>query len=311
MTGLSITMKTILFGCSYGANYLPILAGLPEFELIGIYSRGSIKSREYCSRLSIKNYTSLNELPLKDIDLSVIAIGGDDGINIAEHMLLNGSNIIIEHPINNDSFLSLRKTADKENKIFFVNSHYRYLSNINFFINKVLKHGAPKVISCEATSRSLFSILDILVTITEPSEKNIIIQKMQATEDYYQVYFSINGITIFINLQLWKSDIDNSYDSLAGHSIRAIYKENIINLIGAWGSVINYNFPSEESKNNDLFPACSSINDVITSRRNANKEILYSLIDSTLSFSYPKNQSLDHISIVCSLKEDILNLCKG
>lgn len=301
------SFKTILCGTGYGATYLPILAGTVEFNLSGIFSRGSEKSLEYSSRLNVPCFTETQNLP-NNIDLSVVAISNDAGADLAKHFLLQGTHVLLEHPIGPDQLEELLYISKKNKKNIFINSHFRYTYAISKFIELIkVQEKKPHSVVVSTSLRTLFSTLDILIDcFGKPSTQDIIFHR---NEGYLQCIIELQSCTILLNLQSWKHNEDSGSDVCMGHSIQAFYTNKSIQISNTWGPVIEQYQPMQD----EVIPLIkisdelSTLPEVLTSRRTANRNILLALRSTITTGEIPHEQEPDFLLSVARLYVLIIN----
>lgn len=300
-----IKINTILCGTGYGATYLPILAGVSDFNLCGIYSRGSERSFKYSQRLNIPNYTCLSKLP-ENIQLAVIAISGKSGTDLAKHFLNQGTHVLLEHPIDPASLQELISISQAGNAKCFINSHFRYTHAISNFLELIeTQQLKPNSIVVSTSARTLFSLLDILIDgFGNPDNQEITFQQ---TDKYLQCFLCIKNSTVLLNLQSWKLADDDGSDVCMGHVIQAFYQSKSIQLVNTWGPVIE----QKQVINNVTYPLVrisgelTSPQDIFSSRRTANKNILLSLKSAIETNEIPKEQKAEHLLTVAKLWQQI------
>lgn len=228
-------INTILCGSYYGAVYLPLLAGLPEFNFTGVFSRGSERSRIYAQRLGITSYTNIDEIP-EDTKLAVIAVGGETGKEIALHFLKNNSHVLLEHPVSPEAYQQLSSFARQRNLLLFINSHFRYTSAIADFVHRIKSKEKeyPKTVVASASSRTLFSMVDLLIDCFGNLTAEQVL--MQTYQGYQQWLLPLENCTVLLNYQLWQNDQDTGDDVCMGHCIQAFYSQKTLQLANTWGA---------------------------------------------------------------------------
>ncbi len=298
--------KAILCGTRYGAVYLPILAGLPEFDFKGIFSRGSGHSLQLAQRLAVPSYTAIDSLP-NDIDLAVIAIGGSNGVELAEHFLMHQSNVLIEHPVSPESYLQLSSLAREYSQKLFVNSHFRYTTAITKYIELIKgEPSTPNSVVVSTSSRTLFSILDVVFDCFGLPQA---VQPLsQTAEGYQQWLIQTEQCPVLLNYQSWQGDDDTGADVCMGHSIQAFYAQKSLQLANSWGPVIEQKQPSQEM-NGSLVQVHNELTDtqaIYGCRRMANLNLLRQLIAVIEGQqATPYEQTVQHLEQVTSMWQNI------
>lgn len=299
-------IKTILCGTGYGAVYLPLLAGLPEFEFKGIFSRGSERSQQFAQRLAVPSYTTIDSLP-RDVELAIIAIDGERGVELAEHFLMHQSNVLIEHPVSPESYLHLSSLAREYSQILFVNSHFRYTTAIAKYIELIKgESSAPNSVVVSASSRTLFSTLDVVFDCFGLPQA---VQPLsQTTEGYQQWLIQTEQCPVLLNYQSWQGDDDTGDDVCMGHGIQAFYAQKSLQLANSWGPVIEQNQPSQ-NMNGPLVQVHNELTDtqaIYGCRRMANLNLLRQLIAVIEGQQpMPYEQTAQHLEQVTSMWQNI------
>lgn len=303
-------IKTILCGSHYGAVYLPLLAALPEFNFRGIFSRGSERSLLYAQRLDVASYTELNAIP-DDIELAVIAIAGDTGKDLALHFLQNRAHVLLEHPITPMAYQQLLNSAAENNVLLFVNSHFRYTSAIADFMERIKSKAAesapkyPSTVVASASSRTLFSILDILIDcFGKPTAEQLLTHSAQG---YQQWLVPLKNCSVLLNYQSWKDEKDIGEDVCMGHSIQAFYAQQSIQLSNTWGPVLEQNQATKETTK-PLLKISAELNDVqsvFMTRRRANQHILEDMLSAIQTGKVPQEQQAGHLNTLADLWQSI------
>lgn len=129
--------KVVVCGSSFGQMYIQALQSLPdEFVLVGLYGKGSDRSKKCAETYHIPLYTDFNEIPQVDIACVIVSattIGGC-GTDMALQFLNKGVSVIQEQPIHPKDLTQCYKAAQKNKTYFLTSDLYTELPEVSRFI---------------------------------------------------------------------------------------------------------------------------------------------------------------------------------
>ncbi|MDK8183096.1 bifunctional Gfo/Idh/MocA family oxidoreductase/class I SAM-dependent methyltransferase [Paenibacillus sp. UMB4589-SE434] len=131
-------LRTIVCGSRFGQFYLEAVSALPEqFELVGLFAKGSERSRKCAERYGVPLYTELDQLP-EHVDLACVVLRsgvmGGSGTEIALELLARGIHVIQEQPVHHKDMAACLRTARQHGVHFQTGDLYVHLPAIQRFI---------------------------------------------------------------------------------------------------------------------------------------------------------------------------------
>ncbi len=305
--------KIILCGTKYGASYLPAIYQSPKLELAGILAKGSHRSIRIAEQFGVDLFTTVDSIT-ENYDYAVIAINEGLSTQIASDFLKLNKDVIIEHPIHIHNIEALVKLAEKSKKKCFVNSHFPNLPPIELFIQQcaALNESDPPTLICvQCNSRTLFSMLDILMRcfglfeLEEDTKKEI--------GNYVNCTFRLNGIPFIMIYQKWRFEEDDSADSPLGHQITITYPSGVLSLDGTYGPCLWHPILSQstsvtskiyETSKNIPTQNTSSLPDIIQWRKEANQKTIYELMENEINFQ----NTPEYVLFLCKMWSSLFDI---
>ena len=230
--------QVLLCGTNYGQTYLPAIYQSKGFELAAILANGSDHSIKLAEQAGVELYRRLADIN-EPIGLACVAIGGQAGNEIAQALLTKGIPVLIEHPQAAEPMRTLLDTAVRQQSYCQINSHFADLPPIVEFIQlakKLNSQSQPQIISIACNSRTLFSMLDILMrSFGELAFNNFHMHHLSADFSYRQCSFDVQGALCQLLYQGWRGEKDDSKDSPLGHQLTVTYPEGVLCLAGTFG----------------------------------------------------------------------------
>ncbi|GAB0169890.1 Gfo/Idh/MocA family oxidoreductase [Lysinibacillus sp. CTST325] len=163
-------LRVVVCGTKFGAYYLQAILNLPSlYKLVGILSKGSKQSQELANTLNVPLYTTVEDITNEQVDVACVVVKstivGGEGTNIAQAFLEKGIHVIQEHPVHEDDYVKLIKSAKVGNCKYHLNSFYPNVDAVHSFIQtaKTLRE-VSDIIYLEAACsiQVLFPMLDII-----------------------------------------------------------------------------------------------------------------------------------------------------
>lgn len=162
--------RVIVCGVGFGQFYLRALEKMTqEYELAGIFAKGSDWAKECAQTYQVPLYTKLDEITKEVTDVVCVVIKstvvGGAGTDLAKAFLEKGIHVVQEHPVHADDLSECLKLA-KQNKVnYSVNTFYPDLLNVQRFLSlaeKIRKKAPIRMIRAECSIHVLFPLVDIL-----------------------------------------------------------------------------------------------------------------------------------------------------
>ncbi|GAB5522356.1 MAG: hypothetical protein Roseis2KO_02280 [Roseivirga sp.] len=232
------TYNVLLCGTQYGRVYLPAIFEARELELAAILARGSSRSVRIAEQSGVACYLSVADLDIP-VDLACVAIGGTTGMQTALDLLKRKVPVLIEHPIGHEDCHLLLDTATANETVCHINGHFADLPPAKDFtkISRILnREHAPLVISGAANTRTLYSMLDLMMrSFGVFSIRELSVQPLGTDQNYISYNFNLKGTPVQLILQNWKGEKDDSRDAPLGHQLSVTYPTGTLHLTGTYG----------------------------------------------------------------------------
>lgn len=241
---MSGKIRVIVCGTTFGQHYLKALEQLRgQFEVAGLFAKGSERSRLCAEKHNIPLYTSMADLP-EDIDLACVvirsgAIGGK-GTEVALQFLEKGISVIQEQPIHPKDLELCHRTARKHKVHFMTGDLYPNLPEVERFITiarELNKTEAPVYVNASFAPQVSYPAMDILMQAL-PSVRNWKIYHLTQEVGPFDVLVGELGsipITIEYHNQINPHDPDNYMHLL--HNIALVYESGRLTLEDTFGPV--------------------------------------------------------------------------
>jgi thiazolinyl imide reductase len=159
-------MRVLMCGSNYGRTYITALARNPrKYQLAGILARGSLRSHEAAVLSDVPLYRSTDELP-DNIDLACAAMSSS-AWPVVLQLIRRGIHVLCEHPYPPALLKRAMDLARKQGVHFHLNGHFALLPAPGAFLRacrRAGKRNAPEFVEVAATERSLYGVLDILMS---------------------------------------------------------------------------------------------------------------------------------------------------
>jgi len=236
--------KVVVCGSAFGQFYIRALQSMPEeFELVGLFAKGSERSRKCAKTYGIPLYTRFEDIPPVDLACVVLSsrtIGGF-GTDYAVRFLEKGTNVIHEQPNHPKDLSACLRVAKKNGTYFKTSDLYLKLPEVARFIRiatELNKQEKPLYVKAAFSPQVAFPAMDIL-SHALPSLHSIIFEKtMEKVGPFDIMTGKIGGIPIIIeyNNQVNPDDRDN-YSHLF-HNFAFVYESGRLILEDTFGPVL-------------------------------------------------------------------------
>jgi thiazolinyl imide reductase len=299
-------VRVLVCGTNYGLIYREAIQQAPRvFELAGILTRGSARSREAAKESGVPLYQRVESLP-GDIDIACAAMG-TSGEEAVLGLLKRGIHVLCEHPHKADFLDMAMRTAADHAACFHLNGHFAGLKAASAFIqyaNLARRFGAPLLLDAMVTDRSLYGALDILRRVTntlQPCEFSV----RDHSSPLVTVKGALGGIPITFHIQrsgteghLVLKDGDPRY--IVDHRLAAVFLQGVLTMLSMAGPVIwNFNIYRSLALNRPLwtriYTKSVSSFDLYRQRVRANLLAVRCLVKSAREHVVPEEQTRGHI----------------
>ncbi len=254
--------RVLVCGSGYGRAYAQtVLENGAEFRLSGLLSRGSRRSVALAEALKTPSYQYLAEIP-KDVGIACVAVGMAAASDLTARLLRRGLNVLLEHPVDPGELAELHVVAAAAGKHLYVNYHFAELPApqqfIDLFEDSRTRLGAPTLINCVASLRTMHSLCDVLVRcglIPPLSGTRGMRGFPPASIGTVAARVADTGFAITI---VETPDRDDGSGNPVGHQVEATFAHEALVLTNTWGPVLRLRaFTSKRAANSaawEIFP---------------------------------------------------------
>lgn len=237
-------LKVVICGSTFGQYYIRALQLMPEeFEIVGLLSNGSQRSKACADFYQIPLYTDISKLPKVDIACVVVrsrAIGGN-GTELAECFLNRKVHVIQEQPVHPEDMELCYRAANKNGVLFQVGDLYPNLLEVSNFIKsaKFLNTiSEPLYIKAAFSPQVSYPAMEIISKIAPSihSWKITGVTKGVGPFDIFTGKIGRTPILIEYHNQVNPKDPDNYMHLL--HSISLVYTSGRLILEDTFGPVM-------------------------------------------------------------------------
>jgi len=236
-------LKTVVCGTDYGLSYARIASKYPdEFDLVGIYARGSERSKAAAAETRTTLYTDIGAVP-QDVDVAYVAVSGDAALDVTAASLRRSVNVLAEHPVIAANVRTLKALAETTSGNYHVNAHFSDLSSTRDFTrryaNCAADYGRPMCVFGAAGWRTLYSLIDVLQRCglsLEGLEHLALTSRARAIVHSFQAVS--NTVPLYLQLFAYQNSSDNGRDLLTPHRATAVFRSGSLIPVNAWGPVI-------------------------------------------------------------------------
>lgn len=240
--------KVIVCGVGFGQFYLKAIELLPhKYELVGILSKGSEKSKEYAKNYKVPLFTDITQIWEIKVDLVCVVVKstvvGGVGSNIVQEILSHGVDVIQEHPVHLDELTYNIKLARQHKCRYLLNTFYPNLKRVSDFIKniKILKDNCIiQYIHADCSVHVLFPLIDIIgrgLGGLRPWNFKLL-EKATDKIPFSIISGEINSIPININIQNQIEPVNPENNTLLLHVIEIFTNSGKLTLTGPNGIIV-------------------------------------------------------------------------
>lgn len=132
------SLRVVVCGTTFGQFYLAALARLrPDFELVGILSRGSTQSAACAERAGVPLFTDPAQLRGRvDVGCVVVRSGvsGGAGSDLARELLALGIHVLQEQPVHHADLAGCVQAARRHGVVYLLGDLYVHLPPVRRFV---------------------------------------------------------------------------------------------------------------------------------------------------------------------------------
>lgn len=162
-------VRVIVCGTIFGQIYLEAFrTSRYPFELAGILSQGSVRSRRCAEQHGVPLYSHPDQLP-DDIDIACVVVRsgllGGPGTQLAQAMMLRGIHVLQEHPLHYNELADCLRIARRQNVIYRLNPFYRHVDSVRRFVaaaRALCRQQKPLFIEATCGFQVGYAMLDII-----------------------------------------------------------------------------------------------------------------------------------------------------
>lgn len=308
--------KILVAGSGYGEHYFSAIHSDPQLQVCALLAQGSRRSVRVAEQNGIpllKQAGELDQVIQGGIDAACVAVGGEDGIEIAIALLEKQVPVLLEHPHGVESLQRLfHAQAQHSGAHCHINSHFSYLPPAQQFIracHTLMAHTQPLHINVYCNTRTLFSTLDLLwQSFTQPEYR---ILATTTNGDYAHISSELMGVPCTLNYQRWRYVQDDSRDAPLGHHITVVYPTGTLQLTGSYGPCIWQPLVTGAPAGMPLSlqtqpPA--NLHTLLTWRLRENANAIHTLLDCASGYrSAPLHQSPDFLLSLAATWDNIFH----
>lgn len=256
--------RVVVCGTIFGQIYLEALHQADRsFELAGILSRGSDRSRHCAEQYGVPLFTSIEQIP-GDVSMACVivrsALLGGQGTDLAARLMGRGIHVLQEHPLHYDELARCLREAHRHGVVYRLNPFYRHLRPVRFFIGaarELLRRQAPVYIDAACGFQVAYALFDTLAMclgavhpwqILEASPLHMSSPEGAGSGPFRSLACILGGVplTVRIQNQLDPADPDNHAHLL--HTITLGTESGHLTLVDSHGPVLwtpRPRFPTE------------------------------------------------------------------
>lgn len=240
--------KVVVCGVGFGQFYLKAIELLPhKYELVGILSKGSERSREYAKNYKVPLFTDITQIWKIKVDLVCVVVKstvvGGVGSNIVQELLSHGIDVIQEHPVHLDELTYNIKLARQHKCRYLLNTFYPNLKRVSDFIKSIRiikENGIIQYIHADCSVHVLFPLIDIIgrgLGGLRPWDFKLL-EKATDIIPFSIISGEINGIPININIQNQIEPSNPENNILLLHAIEIFTNSGKLTLTGTNGIIV-------------------------------------------------------------------------
>lgn len=237
--------KVVVCGSTFGQFYINALQQLlnEDFELVGLYGKGSDRSRKCAETYGIPLFTEFDQIPEIDFACVVISSGtvGGIGTELACKFMEKKIPVLQEQPIHPRDLAETYRVAKKNGVYFKTCDLYPKLPEVARFIRvaqELNKREKPLYIKAAFGPQVSFPAIDILSRIL-PSIYSLTVENITECVGPFDILTGKLGdtpITIEYNNQVNTEDRDNHAHLL--HNMAIVYETGRLILEDTFGPVL-------------------------------------------------------------------------
>lgn len=175
MEDASKKINVLVCGTRFGKFYVEAIKRRTKgMRLVGIMTRGSEKSKRYAEMLHTALYTTIEEVPVTELNFVCIAVKtsimGGEGTELALEFLERGVSVVLEQPVHSRDIVKCVKIAAKNKVFFIVGNLYKNTGSVNNYIailKKLVKLDRPLYLEMKLATQVSYPAAALLNTIIE------------------------------------------------------------------------------------------------------------------------------------------------
>ncbi len=308
--------RVLVCGSNYGRSYIHAMRLPPaRYELAGILTRGSIRSKQTAENYRVPLWTKPEEVA-GGIEIACAALNAS-AFEAVLRLLKRGVHVLCEHPQPSANLAAALATAERTGVMFHLNVHFGSLEAPREFIEqfKRLRAGTPPAfLQVMATERTLFGAVDILRRAM-PQFEPFAFNPASPHEPFMAVAGRLAAIPAMFFVQTSPPSAsrlpDGSGEYLVDMRITAGFPGAVLELCSIAGPVVcNKNYSRTTDRDASLWSVAAAgpaatVESLRAQRVRANRAALDALADGLQTGHRPAEQAPEHLLQVGRVWETI------
>lgn len=233
-------IRVLVCGSGFGRIYCRALGDHPEYEVVGLFSRGSDRSLRVAAEYGLRTYSTQESLPQADI--ACVALRPEAAATVVPGLLDSGMQVLIEHPISEAQLTPLLARAAAHERCLHVNSHFADITHIADFLRRCRESAArerPLWISGVCSWRTRFSLIDMLFRICGPDDHEHLTAMPTSGGVGRSFVGTLGGVPLRLIETGSRSRTDDGSDQHLGHRITIAFPSETLTLVDTWGPIVS------------------------------------------------------------------------
>ena len=213
------------------ASYACKLCGVnPGRNASGWYPvAGQRATHALARQLGTSHFSALRDVIAGSLDAAVVAVPGNDGVELVMALLERGVHVLAEHPWEPEALEKALATARAKKLVLHVNTHFADLECVDQFLRHA-NRGAqlpPIFVNLAVNSRTLYSAIDIVGRLLFPNAPRPVQftpANPSAADPSSPAFFAtihgvVGNVPVAIHCQRYSSAVDDGSTTFVNHQI--------------------------------------------------------------------------------------------
>lgn len=238
-------MRVTVCGSNFGEVYLTAVRLDGSLELGPLLARGSERSKEVAGRYGVPLVTSLAEIDAKP-DVACVAVGGAAAAELADQLLDEGVDVLLEHPVHSGRLERLLEHAAQSGRRLHVAVLWSRMPHVVCFVEafrRLAAMGPAKRLRAAFDPRMGYSLCDTLVGAFDGTPIEVSSSVVRRGDGMHAAmaqasFCRIAGVPLVIDAVYAASRDDDGTDATDGFSIDAQFRGGKLSLLSPRGPVV-------------------------------------------------------------------------